>query len=67
MSRRRGRTTTVVVPTDGGESPNAYNPHITVEIRVFAPPHAPVPEVVDALNDAYREALTHAFNDYQGE
>jgi hypothetical protein len=66
VSRRRGRTTTRVVPTDGGVSPNAYNPNITVEIRVFAPPHCPSNEVVDVLNDAYREAVTDAFNDYQG-
>lgn len=67
MSKRRGRTTTVVVPTDGGTSPNLYNPRITAEIRVFAPPHTSRWKVMETLNEAYREALADVVNDYQGE
>lgn len=37
MAQRPGFLVSMVVPCDGGESPNAFVPQVTVEIRVHAP------------------------------
>jgi len=45
-----------IVPADPGESPNAYVPRITVEIRAFWPA-LEKPRVAAILAEAYAEAL----------
>lgn len=44
------------VPADPGESPNAYFPQITVEIRAFWP-HYEKHRVRAILDEAYAEAI----------
>lgn len=56
MAHRPNVYVSKIIPCDGGESPNRYVPHITVEIRVFAPPHTPAWDVYRALGDAAVEA-----------
>ena len=45
-----------LVPADPGESPNAYFPQITVEIRAFWP-RLEKARVRAILDDAYAEAI----------
>lgn len=56
MAHRPNVYVSKIIPCDGGEPPNRYVPHITVEIRVFAPPHIPRREVDYALYEAWSEA-----------
>lgn len=55
MSARPGFTITKRVSVDGGESPNAYVPQVTVEIRVHYPARQ-VHRAADVLGDAIAEA-----------
>jgi hypothetical protein len=58
VSRRTGIIKTVRVKVDGGESPNAYVPLITAEVRVFWPPHTvTAAQVMTALVEAAEAAL----------
>jgi hypothetical protein len=53
VSRRRSVYEIVRRRVHGGHSPNAYVSEITVEIRVFWPPHlGHEQEVMDAVADA---------------
>jgi hypothetical protein len=48
-------------PCDGGESPNAYQPWITTEIRCHFPPSTVSrQEVLSALRTAYEQAVGQA-------
>lgn len=44
-------------PADGGISPNAYAPWISVQVRCHFPPRATRGQVINALSEAYLEAL----------
>lgn len=55
MSRRRGYAASVRLSTDGGVSPNAYNPVITADLRVFAPPTSSRVEIDAALDQVIAE------------
>lgn len=58
MSARRTAYKIIRIPVDGGESPNAYIPQITVEIRAAWPPNLGHETTVgNALTEAYTEAL----------
>lgn len=56
MAHRPNVYVSKIIPCDGGVSPNRYVSHITVEIRVFAPPLTPAQDVSNALYDAFTEA-----------
>lgn len=58
MSSRPGVVVNVERPAEGGESPNRYVPWITAQVRVYWPPTSSYAEVVAALNEAHRQALT---------
>lgn len=61
MSARKGIYRIVDVPCDGGESPNAYVPKITAEVRLHFPPNSvDRREVYSALYRAYEDAMTDA-------
>lgn len=45
------------VPTDGGEWPNQFRPRITVEVRVFFPPHTPLTDVAGAFGEVAAEVV----------
>lgn len=49
------------VPCDGGVSPNAFFPQVTVEIRVFYPTHQ-LFLANSVLQDAYEDAMTEMGN-----
>ena len=59
MSRRLGFVVRVDHESDGGVSPNAYVPFVTVEVRVFYPPRATRDELDSALQDAFQQAETN--------
>lgn len=57
MSARKGIYAIKDVPCDGGESPNAYVPKITAEIRVHFPPNTVSKvEVLAALYGVFDDA-----------
>lgn len=56
MAQRPGFLVSKVVGVDGGVSPNAYVPAVTVEIRVHYPP-LQIGRVEQILADAYAEAM----------
>lgn len=57
MAQRPGFTISHVKSVDGGESPNAYVPRITVEIRVHYPP-LQIHRVEEVLYAAFHETVT---------
>jgi len=67
MAARKGLLAQVFQPCDGGVSPNAFVPAITVDVRVHFPPFT-------ATEDEVRSAMTEAvaqmhqrIKDYFGE
>lgn len=50
-------------PADGGKSPNAYRPFISVQIRVHWPPRATVREVMVAMGRAVGKAAAELKRD----
>lgn len=57
MSARASAYVIKDVPCDGGESPNAFVPRITVEVRVHYPPNTVShQQVQEALDEAYDDA-----------
>lgn len=68
MSQRASVYRVYRISTDGGESPNAFRPLITIEIRVFFPPHTPPHKVADLFVNAAAETLNeihHYVDDQQ--
>lgn len=58
MSARQSVYRCIRIPVNGGESPNAFVPQITVEVKAFWPPGlGHESKVGDALTRAYTEAL----------
>lgn len=60
MSARKGIYAIRDVPCDGGESPNAYVPKVTAEIRVHFPPYT-------ASRDEVRAPLLEAIDDVMSQ
>lgn len=59
MAQRPGFTVTKIRNVDGGESPNAYVPRVTVEIRVHFPSRqtAAASEVLDEAIEEARHMM----------
>lgn len=58
MSQRPGFIVQVDQPTEnGGVSPNAFRPFVSVQIRVHAPFLCRGSEVREALSEAFNQAL----------
>lgn len=57
MSARPGIIASAYVPADGGESPNAFKPFVTAEIRCHWPQLATDHEIGKALDDAMHDAF----------
>lgn len=67
MSARKSAYTIVDVPCDGGQSPNAYVPKITAEIRVHYPPSTvSFDEVMAALQSAHTETVIKIYEHLKG-
>lgn len=63
MSARPGFTITKIKPVHGGNSPNAFVPRVTVEVRVHYPTHQihVAQDVLrEACDDAVRELMRRA-------
>jgi hypothetical protein len=58
MGHRRNAYVSLTREVHGGVSPNAYVPRITVEVRVFWPPHLDHEEAaIEMLEEAARQAV----------
>ena len=57
MSGRPGIVASAYVPADGGESPNAFKPFVSAEIRCHWPPLATDEQIRQAIDDAMHDAL----------
>lgn len=57
MSQRASVYVVRRIPTDGGESPNRFVPQITIEIRVFFPPHTSPATVADQFLTVAAETM----------
>lgn len=64
MGRRHGRITIARRDVDGGQEPNKYLGQVSVEIRIFAPPHTGSEDVQIALDEAYEAARADMLEDY---
>lgn len=68
MGQRRGVYVRRFANVDGGRSPNAYVPMITVELRAFFPPHlGHEEETARLLTEAYDEAMAHLAEAGEGD
>jgi hypothetical protein len=59
-SARQGWQGTVRVPTEERPSPNKQVPYVTAHVRVYWPGNATDAQVVEAITDAYDQAVTEA-------
>lgn len=66
MSRRASVHVTRQIDTDGGESPNAFVPLITIDIRVHFPPHTPPMKVANLFLNTAAETVNQ-IRDYVDE
>lgn len=57
MSARPGVLVTVREAADGGVSPNAYVPMVSVEVRAFWPPKSEPEAVEEAIQRAADQAI----------
>ena len=62
MSQRPGFVVDHQVPADGGVSPNAYVPVISVQVRCNWPPRATYEQVIEALGAAMGKAMAELAN-----